>query len=694
MYWWYAMQIKTVWKNLALSCFAFGVSQAYANIQIFPAKGIYGLEQECRKSVDTIEANAASISCEFKSAVSSAKVRDNVQQAFEAQLKQSLPNEVITQITQQNKHRTYVASLEVIRASEYIVYKESTAEIFLPVTLSLKLTNILTGEVIYSDSETLSQPLKVLASQVNAIETRKAIQDKYQDSLIILSQKITQGLQHKFKVSEIQTDVIDRWKSYIVLDKGFNQGIAKNDELSTEHGDLIRIVHADSDYAVALPVLMQGNPKKFSKISNNTRQAMNKPKALIVDVLTYKGEAKDLIEQIFADAIGENASFTLTPVNKRYSTLAQSVSEQTGLSNKETILQRELPEFFIRLNIIPVIGYQQKIGKMTEQQVIHSEVFAEMVDRTGRVIYSAHAKDEISEKISEGMGFNLEDRKEVSLKNALIKLGKEFQQGLKFTRTDLQVLSGGSEHIMIEDDGERLALGAKIHIYNKEKVAQRNVLIPTWEATVVDRQGAKVKAQLDFQVSGNDRLPVRSGDIVLVDSHAPVGDSKKSRVLCPTLHTEQVGEIPFYGFGPLIYHAFTSQSKQPFYASGSGFRGQTLLSSAITRMTENSGFKKELNLKLYVPKEECLQPAFKINVKEETIQCNADKSNCNATIVLAGGVRRFNSQLERVGAVGLQQEIELKGINHTHRNEMYNIQMFNSLPKILNQIVQKADSTQ
>src|SRR5690606_20742723 len=85
----------------------------------------------------------------------------------------------------------------------------------------------------------------------------------------------------------------------------------------------------------------------------------------------------------------------------------------------------------------------------------------------------------------------------------------------------------------------------------------------------------------------------------------------------------QVGEIPFYGFGPLIYHAFTSQSKRPFYATGSGFKGQTSLETSIIKMTENAGFKKQLDLKLYVPKDECLQPAFKIQVQEDSIKCNA-----------------------------------------------------------------------
>ncbi|OTG76111.1 hypothetical protein B9T26_03170 [Acinetobacter sp. ANC 4169] len=686
------MQIKL--KALSLALPMLFTVWAHADIEIYPSKGIFGLEQGCRADPNTYEANGSSIVCDFSQAIDNDSTRQQAEQIFLQSLKQNFGDQVVATISQKNKHRTYVASLEVLRASEYVVKKDSTAEIFLPVTLSLKLTNILSGEVIYSDSATLSQPIQVLSSELESAATKAAIKQKFQSTLLTLTQQVAQGLKSKLNVAEIETKVIDQWKSYLVLDKGFNQGIAAQDELSSAEGDLIRIVHADSDYAVALPVLMQGNAKQFSKISTNTRQAMNKPKALVVDVLTYQGESKDLIEQIFSDAVGEQASFSLTPVNRRYSAMAQSISEQTSLAQSKDINQRDLPEFFIRINVIPVIAYQQQIGKMTQQQVFHSEVFAEMIDRSGRVIYSAHATDDIKDIVSEGMGFSLEARKEVALKNALLQLGQKFQKGLQFTRADLKVSGSSGQSITIDDAGERLSAGMKVHVYHQDKAAQRNILIPTWEATIVERQGTKVSAQLDFPISSSDRLPVRSGDRILIDSSAPVGDSKQARVLCPGLHTDQVGEIPFYGFGPLIYHAFSSQSKRPFYATGAGFKGQTLLKDAVIRMTENSGFKKNLDANFYVPKDECLQPVFKIEVKENSVKCNADKSNCDATLIMASGARRFNAKAEKVGAYGLQQEIGLKGIAHLHRQEMYNIQMFEALPKILNQIVQKADSTQ
>lgn len=278
---------------------------ANANIQIYPSKGIFGLEQGCRADSSKYEANDSSIVCDFSQAVDNDIIRKQAEQLFVQGLKQGFGDQVVDTVLQKTKNRTYIASLEVLRASEYIVKKDSTAEIFLPVTLSLKLTNILSGEVIYSDSATLSQPIQVLTTDIDSATTKAAIKQQFQSTLLTLTKQVTEELKSKLNISEIETEVFDKWKSYLILDKGFQQGIAAQDELSSLEGDLIRVVHADSDYAVAVPVLMQGNSKLFSKVSTTTRQAMNKPKALVVDVLTYQGESKDLIEQIFSDAVGE-----------------------------------------------------------------------------------------------------------------------------------------------------------------------------------------------------------------------------------------------------------------------------------------------------------------------------------------------------------------------------------------------------
>ena len=66
----------------------------------------------------------------------------------------------------------------------------------------------------------------------------------------------------------------------------------------------------------------------------------------------------------------------------------------------------------------------------------------------------------------------------------------------------------------------------KIHVYHPHKAAEKKCIHSNLGSNGFRTSGAQVKAQLDFPVSSNDRLPVRSGDIIWVDSNASVGGFK------------------------------------------------------------------------------------------------------------------------------------------------------------------------
>ncbi|WAU72723.1 hypothetical protein [Acinetobacter sp. TR11] len=688
------MQIKT--KLFSLGLLSLISINSYANLQIYPSKGLFGLNDAHHKCKSLLSSPSemieSSLSCNFEKAVTP-ELRAQLQTNFEKALQQAFPNQVVTQIEQNTKNRTYVASLDVVRASEYSVQKQSTTEIFLPLTVSFKLTNILTGEVIFSESKTLVQPIKVVSSDVGQTATDQKIIAQYQANLLILVQQLVESTKSKLKLSEIKATIIDRWKSYLILDKGFDQGISKNDELSSSEGDLIRVVHADRDYAVAIPIMLSGHAKEFSKITSNVRQSIRKPKALVMDVIRFGDEPKELVEQIFSDATGDNAAFTLVPVNRRYSALAQSISEETKLAQAEDINRRELPEFFIRLYVTPVIGYEQKVGQLTQQQFVYSDVMAEMIDSSGRVIHVARANDEIKDVISDGMGFSLENQKEVALKNALIKLAETFKKDLKFTRTDLKVSKSNNQIITIQDQGKQLSIGLKINIYNSQTISARQVLIPIWEATVISRDGNEVTAQLDAPIGKSDQIPVKSGDVIQVDTQQNAIDSNLSRSICTFLPTEQSGDIQFKPFTMMTYYGFAKYSKYPFYAAGVQSEKGRSLKDNIQYMTENAGFKKQLNLKLFEPKT-CMQPVFKVNVEPSSLICDANDKNCRVTLDVTTGVRFFNESQQKIGTQGVKQEINLKGFSMQNNKETYLLQLLNDLPPLLQQTVQKADSTQ
>lgn len=676
------MQIKRyIWLLPFLSM------NAIANLQIYPSKGLFGLDQSCQKT-QILSATNTAISCDFVDAMTAEK-KQELQSIFSQTLQQQFYQQVVQQIEQNTKHKTYVASLEVLRASKYVVQKQSTAEIFLPLTLSFKLTNILTGEVLYSTSITANQPIQVLADDMQSEKVHQEIIKTYQQTANSLVNDLVIKAKKDLQLSEIDTTVIDQWKSYLILDKGFNKGISQNDELSSIDGDLIRVVYADSDYAVAVPILISNHAKKFSKISTSIHQ-LHKPKALITDVATLGSESKDLIEQIFSDAVGDDAVFTLVPVNKRYTSLSKAVSEQTQLAQAEDIHHRDLPDFFIRLNVLPARTYQQSLGQITKEQTVHQEVFAEMLDRSGRVIHAVHASNFSKETISDGMGFSLENRKEIVLKNALKNLGQEFKKGIKFTRSDLQVASKNGNEIRILDEGSRLGLGLKIHVFHQEKVDGKNVVIPIWEATIVDRVQNQAIAQLDSALSPKDNVSVSKGDIVLINStQQNLEDSIYSQSLCSFNETEKIGDIELTSFPIVTYYAFAENSKYPFYATGQALPGQMSFENSVNYLTQNAGFKQQLNFKPFKTKH-CIQPVIKAKIKNEAQKCNGKA--CQVPLDITAGVRFFDENQKKIAAQGIQQEFNLISNNQTDTKDVYNLQLFEIITPLMKTVVQKANT--
>lgn len=55
---------------------------ANANIQIYPSKGIFGLEQGCRTDPSKYEANGSSIVCDFSQAIDNEVMRKQTEQFF------------------------------------------------------------------------------------------------------------------------------------------------------------------------------------------------------------------------------------------------------------------------------------------------------------------------------------------------------------------------------------------------------------------------------------------------------------------------------------------------------------------------------------------------------------------------------------------------------------------------------------
>ena len=103
---------------------------ASASIQIYPSQGVFGLEQGCRSDPSKYEANGSSIVCDFSQAIDNESIRKQAEQLFVQGLKQGFGDQVVDTISQKTKNRTYIASLDVLRASEYVVKKTQQQKFF------------------------------------------------------------------------------------------------------------------------------------------------------------------------------------------------------------------------------------------------------------------------------------------------------------------------------------------------------------------------------------------------------------------------------------------------------------------------------------------------------------------------------------------------------------------------------------
>ncbi|WP_083698441.1 hypothetical protein [Alkanindiges hydrocarboniclasticus] len=675
-------------QTLALTSLVL-TSWTHAGLNIYASKGLFGVDGDCPAAASPAKA----VDCGFIEAIDAPSFRHQLNQLFSQQLQQDFPQQVVSQIDSSNKQRTFVASLEVLRAKRYEVQKQSTTEIFLPVTLNLKLTNILTGEVLYSTSSTLNQPLQVLTTELDSPAVNTRLQTQYQRSLLSLAQQVTGKLKQELQLSEIQTEVIDQWKNYLILNKGYVQGIGRDDELSAPDGGLIRVVQADSNYSVAIPVLLGGKAKQFSKLSSSAAGALNKPKVLVADVLTYQDESRELVEQIFAGAVGDQAAFSLTPVNRQYALLAQNIGEQTKLAQAEDINRRALPEFFIRLAVLPTLSVEQPTGSMTTQRITHAQVMGELVDASGQVIFAAWAEDHIEDVISEGMSFSADARREIAVKNALLKLADQFKREVKFTKADLKVAAVNGQQLIIDDPAQRLTEGLSLKIYRAQTIQGKSIMVPIWDARVDARQGPQVSASLILPVSGDGQqaVGVNKGDSIFLDTSSNVANLAQAHMFCPNLATEQLGNIRFDAYTPLSYVAFARYSKFPFYATGAGLSQQQPLAQSVLGLTKGAGFRTDIKPHFVVPTQHCLQPVYRIN-PSSTSACTRVDTRCEETLVMAAGIRTFNAQGTKTGAAGLEQEIKIKGINPQYRDAQYQLELLKFTPELLKKIVEKTDS--
>ena len=575
---------------LACAVLAAQAPSVAGSYQLFPVSGVFF----------PMDDGPAIIDPDFKAAIGPAE------KAFFAERFRARFPQAVATITEGNQRRTYAVSLQIARASKYLVEKiDGTTDMYLPVTASLYFSNVMTGEVLYAETRTTIRTKPIVASEGSAGSPEVVTQ--FAATFRGVVDDLVGDAQSRFRPTVVSARGVQDWKGLAILDGGRQQGISRGDSLSDEKGNEVRVISAGPTYAIGtveLGSFVKGSV--YAKVTNRTLAEIQKPRVLPIVEAAPPGFAEESLVQLFTDALGSEAPVSLVPVNRTFGAVVKAIGSQIDLS-KEKLTARELPNFFVRLSVLDPVVFERPTNIAYKTlRVTTSMAHAEVVDRAGRVLHASVGRDRVEEEITQGMALNLAARKEIAVKNALLDLAKQLASGMKFENVQLEVAQ--ATPILVRDPSGFLLPGATMRTYrNLGRVDGINgdVRVPTWdvEVTGAGNEGAVLATTLPV-VSG---APVpAAGDVVILDGVA-IATARRMRMGGCGGPAEQLGAVTVPDFGPLALNVFASKFPAPFYASG-------LASKVNALVRGGTGFRNDLQLKEPAV-DFCVQPVNKIEME-------------------------------------------------------------------------------
>ena len=581
-------------------------------LQLFPVQGVFFPSDDQPNRIDP----------DFREALGDAG-RAYFAEAFRARFPQAAAT-----ISQANVRRTYAVSLQVARAARYAVPKaDGNTDVLLPVTASLYFSNVATGEVLYAATRTTIQPAKL--SPTEAAAGSAQVRGLFAQTFRSVVDDLLGDAAERFRPTVLSVKVAGAWKGLAVLSGGKADGLARGDELLGAGGGILQILSVASDYAVATGTKAGDFAvgESFTKFSNGTLADVRKHRVLPLVELTPDGYPEAAVVQLFSDALGANAPVALVPVNPTHGEVVRAIRTQIDLSG-EKLLQRQLPNFFVRLRVPEPVMFERPTNlDFKTVRVTASLAYADLVDRSGRVLFTAVGRDRIEEEITGGMALAPAARREVGVKNALLDLAKVFGKTLKLESARLPVLAGGDQ-IVVKDAQGLLLPGASLRAYRaigKVDGIAGEVWVPTWEVEVreVGADTATAAAVLPMIA---DAPAIQEGQLLMLDGVAHEGPRRLRFGDCAA-QGENLGGPALPDATRLAQLLFAAGSRQPFYATGLKARVEALVRSG-------AGFAEDL--RFTEPKVDyCVQPVFR--VQPEPQKC--DGTACADVAKLLAGYR-------------------------------------------------------
>lgn len=418
---------------------------------------------------------------------------------------------------------TLVASLRLTRANLARVERPGGVQVFVPVTLTLDLTDLASGEVVFTRTRTdIAESLRAPAG----LEARLAgeLPGLVARTMEALVAEAGTAFTPATTAATVLGDVdLGGGAPGYVLDKGRAAGLRTGDSI----GEDGRVILAGPDYAIARPVLgAWRNGQTLTRLRASPAQMLARPALLSVVAAAPPGFAPAFVRQMFEDAVGSSGGFAPVPVNPALGPLRVLAQSAAGVSLPET--PRALPDYVASLRVVlldPVSLPSNLAGVSLDR--FAALAFVTLTDRTGRVVAAWHAVARIDDTINMGVRFAAQTRQETVLRNALADLAGQMAafhpRSLQLSIAD----KGGA--LVIADSASAVPIGATLPVLRPAghfRGVAGVVMVPVGQVLT----GAPTDDGIAADNAGPGRFDAGPGTVVALES---TGQPAATRTITP-----------------------------------------------------------------------------------------------------------------------------------------------------------------
>ena len=538
--------------------------------------------------------------------------------------------------------QTVVASLHLSRADLWTVPKQSVLEVHMPITLSLMMTNVLTGEVMLVESISTDVSGDMLANDFEA----RALAE-FPEHFNKLMGDLVSAAELRFQPNAISGTVRGRAGQRFVFDVGRRGGLREGNQIGAD----ATVVFADADYSIVEPGLDSLSVgQTLARQIAQPVDVLARPSMLVVIASAPDGLAPAYLKTLMEDALGGASGFAVMPVNPSLPGIRDLSLGQARVSPR----LRSLPDYFLRLSVAaldPIEADTNVAG--VRRRVQEARAFIEVINHEGRVVFASQGMDQQIDEIVGGMALSTELRRDAAVKNAIIRAATELSTEFRPSRLRLDVRPDGDD-IRIADSGGVLSPGIDalvVRRIGRVSGIEGDVWAPVTDVEVTAIDGSDAMARY----AGMETPRIQRGDQVAYEAAGP--GSRSRRVFSQCLKD---GRLSVSVRGTVVQPLFEQIAVNSFAAAFKGAVRIETFDNELGALSLGGQFEgiRDLGIFAQAPGEICFEPVHQVNaLGDRTGRGRFVVGTYDLTIgyrLLRGG--------ERVGGAGLQQTLSATGV--------------------------------